>query len=184
MRWEALFADLSGAFDAGQAAELAAEVEDRTRREQARLHLVDRLVPALGASIVVTVPHLGALRGVLSDVGVDWLLLTEAAGRQALLPLAAITTVTGLGPHAVEPDMQSVVTARLRLGYALRAIARDRATVSLTLADATTRHGTIDRVAADHLELAEHPADAVRRPADVHAMSIVAFTALVAVRSH
>jgi hypothetical protein len=181
--WEDLFADLEGEFDAAEAAELAAEIEDRSRREAARLRLVDQLRPMLGLPVVVSVVHVGALRGVLVDVGPDWLLLTEQPTRQALVPLAAVLAVAGLGAQAAEPESEGVVTARLRLGYALRAIARDRAPVALTLIDGSRRTGTIDRVGADFVILAEHDLDEVRRAAVPRDAIAVPFGALACVRS-
>ena len=183
MGWEALFADIEGEFDAAEAAELAAEVDDRTRREFARLRLVDQVRPAVGEPLVVTLAQFGPLHGRLVDVGADWLLLEESAGRQALVPLAAVLVVAGLGPRASEPETESPVVARLGLGYALRALARDRIAVAITLRDGSHRIGTLDRVGADHLTVAEHAADEVRRQSSVRASSFVPFAALVVVRS-
>jgi hypothetical protein len=183
MGWEALFADLEGEFDAAEAAELAAEVGDRTRREAARLRLVDHLRAASGSPVVVTLAHVGALRGELVDVGPDWLLVTESAARQALVPLDVVLGVAGLPPRALEPGSEGVVLAKLRLGYALRAIARDRAAVRITLADGSMRTGTIDRVGADYFTLAEHAADDVRRASAVRDVAAIPFRALVVVRS-
>jgi hypothetical protein len=181
--WEALFADIEGEFDAAEAAELAAEVDDRTRREVARLRMVDQLRPALSETLVVTLAHFGPLHGRLVDVGSDWLLLEESAGRQALVPLAAVLVVAGLGARASEPETESAVVARLGLGYALRALARDRAVVSITLRDGSHRVGTLDRVGADHVTVAEHAADELRRPSSVRGSRLVPFAALVLVRS-
>jgi hypothetical protein len=181
--WEALFADLEGEFDAAEAAELAAEVDDRTRREAARLRLADQLRPVLGQPVVITVAHVGALRGQLADLGPDWLLLTETPTRQALVPLAAVVAVTGLSARSSEPASVGAVVARLRLGYVLRALARDRATVVITLADGNSRTGTIDRVGADYIAVAEHAIEDVRRATAVRDVTALPFSALVAVRS-
>jgi hypothetical protein len=183
MTWEALFADLEGEFDAAQAAELAAEVDDRSRRERARLRLVDRLRPAEGRSIAVTVAHIGVLRGRLAVVGPDWLLLVTEQAREALVPASAVLSVAGLAHTAAEPHGEGQVAARLGLGSALRALARDRAALSITLSDGSTRTGTIDQVGADHVALAEHPASEARRAGAVRDVAIVPFSALVVVRS-
>jgi hypothetical protein len=181
VRWDELFADLEAQFEAAQAAELAAEVSDRTRRELARVRLVDRLRASIDQPLTVGVPHLGSLRGRVTRVGPDWLLLTETPGREALVPLAIVLTVGGLGPQAEEPGREGEVAARLGLRYALRLLARDRASLSITLTDGRTVSGTLDRVGADFVEIAEHSADVMRRgqlPA-----TVVPFSALVVLRS-
>ena len=183
MGWEALFADLEGQFDAAKAAELAAEVEDRSRHEAARLRLVDRMRPSVGRTIAVTVPYLGSLSGRLAAVGPDWLLLVSTPARETLVPLAAVVSVAGLGGESAEPGHEGQVTARLGLGYALRALARDRAAVSVTVADGAVRTGTIDRVGADFVVLTEHPASDARRAGEVREVTAVPFSALLAVRS-
>jgi hypothetical protein len=181
--WEDLFADLEGEFDAAEAAGLAAEIEDRTRRESARLRLVDRLRAATGIPVMVDLPHLGTLRGVVADVGGDWLLLHEARNRQALVPLRRVTGVVGLGDRAEEPDLESPVASRLSLGYALRALARARTPVVATLTDGVTRTGTVNQVGADHLVLVEHELDEVPVPNAIRQVSVIPFDAVVAVRS-
>jgi hypothetical protein len=181
--WEDLFADLEGEFDAAEAAELAAEIEDRTRRESARLRLVDRLRAATGIPLMVDVRHLGTLRAVVADVGSDWLLLHEERNQQALVPLSSIMGVVGLSDRAEEPDLESPVASRLSLGYALRALARARTCVVLTLTDGVTRTGTVNQVGADHLVLVEHERDEVPVPNAIRHVSVIPFHAIVAVRS-
>lgn len=159
VRWEELFADLEAQALAEERVELEVEVADRTRRESARLRLVDRLrgAAASGREISVTTRGGDPVTGQVGGVGPDWLLL-EAAGAEVLVSLAAVETVSGLGPESAAPGSEGLVAARLGLGHALRAIARDRAEVRLSTVGGLTVVGTLERVGQDHVELSEHPA--------------------------
>jgi len=182
MRWEELFADLEAQFAQAGAAELAAEVADRTRREMGRIRLVDRLRAVTGHELSLTVAGGGLLSGRLAEVGPDWVLLTESFGRDALVPLAAVLGVTGLGGRAAYPGSEGAVVKRLRLTHALRAVARDRSPVSCLLVDSSTLTGTIDRVGADFVDVAEHPPGEPRRPSAVRAVRSIPIAALAVVR--
>lgn len=182
MRWRGLFDDLEAQFDAAEAAELAGEVAERTRRESALLRLADRLRAAEGAPLTVVLPGAGAVRGTLLDAGADWLLLEESGAREVLVPLAAVLGVTGLGARSAAPD-DSPVAKRLDLRWALRGLARSRTGVALGLVDGSLVTGTLDRVAADHLDLAEHGLGEPRRAGAVRQVRLVPLTALALVRS-
>ena len=182
MRWEALFDDLEAQFDAEQSAEFAAEVSDRTRRELALIRLVDRLRPARGHAISARVGGFGSVDGDVAGVGADWLLLNESGGRETLIPSSAIVSITGLGALSATPHSEGEVAAKLGLGHVLRAVARDRLPVTIGYTDGATSSGTIDRVGADFLEIAEHPPAEARRAAAVRAVRTIPFTALAVVR--
>lgn len=182
MRWKALFDDLEAQWDAAQAAELVGEVSDRTRREQALLRMADRLRTAVGRPLSVTVVG-GVVRGRLVDAGSDWLLLEEATGHELLVPVAAVLGMVGLGGRSAGPGSEGAVAKRLGLSWALRGLARSRAGVSLQLVDGSVVTGTLDRVGADHLELAEHGVGEPRRAADVHQVRLVPLAALSVVRT-
>ena len=178
MRWNRLFDDLEAQLELEQSRELDAEVADRTRRERAQLDLQSRLLANRGATVGARVRS-GVLTGVVADVGPDWLLLELRPEWPVLVSLAALRSVTGLAPGAVTP---TTVARRFALGAALRAVSRDRATVALTDVDARVTVGTIDVVGADHLEIAEHASDEVRRASNVVGRHLVPFTAIESVR--
>lgn len=157
MRWERLFEDLEAQLTEVEVDELRAEVADRTRLETARVRLADRLRAALGWPLVARVLGAEPVRGQIGAVGADWVLVTEETGVEAVVPLAALTHVTGLGSRAEVSRDGNRVAGRLRLGYVLRAISRDRSEVAVTLVDGGMLRGTIDRVGADHADIAEAP---------------------------
>lgn len=170
-RWRDLFADLDARFEAESRAEQGTEVADRTRREQARLDLLARLTPAVGHRLRVAAigPGADVLSGVLTGAGPDWLLLDTGHG-EVLVPAHAIGWLEGLHPRATEPEARGALTERLRLGYVLRGLARDRSPLQVRLIDGSVLVGTIDRVYRDTLDLAVHPAGEVRRRAAVQAV--------------
>ena len=181
MRFRRLFEDLEAQLDAASEAELTAEVAERSRREAALVHLRDRVAGALGARVTVHLPQSPPVHGLLVDSGSDWLLLEEQGGGEALVATAALLGITGLGAAAA-PD-ESAVGRRLDLRWALRGLARSRTAVRLVLVDGSVPAGTLDRVGADHVDLAEHGRDELRRAAAVRQVRLVPLTALAAVRS-
>lgn len=183
MRWADLFRDLEAQADAIASAELAGEVAERTRLELARIRFVDRVRAAEGRALAVTVFGGGVLRGGVVDCGPDWVLLAEDGGREALVPLAAVLGIVGLDPRvAFEPGSEGPVAGRCGLGVVLRALARDRAGVTCTFLDGSDAAGTVDRVGADHLELAGHHVGERRPRGGAAALRVIPFAALSIVR--
>ncbi|WP_255362327.1 hypothetical protein [Blastococcus aurantiacus] len=182
VRWQQLFADLEARFDAEQEAAERAETSSRARHELGSLRFVDRLGGAVGSPVVLLCRGAGQVSGSLSEVGSDWLLLDDA-GRELLVATAAVRAVTGLGRRTAVVEDTGTVAGRLDLRRALRGLARDRATVQVVLDEGTALHGTIDRVGADYLELAEHPADLHRRAGAVQGVRTVLVDAVAVVRT-
>ncbi|MGY1838291.1 MULTISPECIES: hypothetical protein [unclassified Modestobacter] len=182
MRWEQLFADLEAQAADQEAAELDAESASRSRAELGRVHLADRLRGAVGAEVVLTCAGVGELAGRLVEVGVDWLLLTDVQQRELLVATRAVRAVGGLTTLTVDGATDGT-QSRLDLRRALRGLARDRATVQCLLDDGSVFAGTVDRVGADHLELAEHAVDRPRRRGAVSGVRAIVLAAVVAVRT-
>lgn len=187
MRWERLFEDLEAQAEAAERAELDAEVAERSRFEVGRLRLADRLRPAVGRQLRLTCRGAGALTGELVRLGTGWLLLTESAHRDVLVAVDAVTSISGLparsAPAPNESGAKARIAARLDLRAALRGLGRDRAGVQAMLVDGERVSGTIDRVGADFVELAEHPQGEVRRPAAVLGVRTIPLPAIACVRT-
>jgi hypothetical protein len=180
MRWQRLFADLEAQFaEAASAAELA-ESASRARAEAGAVTLPERLAGAVGQQVRLRCRGAGPVAGVLEDVGPDWLLLSAPQGRELLVAADAVTLVSDLVRLTAAPDGDRP-RVRTDLRRALRALARDRSEVSLTLEDGGRISGTLDRVGADHVELAEHAAGEPRRAAAVRAVHTVPLRAVALV---
>jgi hypothetical protein len=181
MRWDALFADLEAQAAALEAAERAAEIDERTRGEVGSLRVVDRARAAVGAPLRASLVGGHAVRGALDRAGPDWLLLADDRGADALVPLAGLVTLRGLGRYSATPHTTGIVESRLGLRHVLRGLARDRASVRLLLADGSTLGGTLDRIGTDFVEAALHPTGELRRRTDVRDVALVPLHALAGV---
>jgi hypothetical protein len=180
IRWDRLFADLEGQLEAAARVDLAAEVADRTRYEISRTRLLDRLRAALDCEVELTVTGVGPVVGTLTRVGADFVVI-DAAGSLALIRAGAVVTARNLG--AASRSVAGEVAARIAIGMVARELARDRTTVTVWLWDGTTLAGTVDRVGADYLDLAEHPLDEPRRSGAIHGMRTVALESLAMMRA-
>lgn len=182
MRWDGLFADLEAQAAALEHAERAAEVEDRTRGEVGALTVADRVRAALGTPLRLRLAGGHSAAGTLVRAGAEWLLVDEGSGREVVLATTAVVSVRGLGRYASAPGSADVIDSRLGLRSALRGIARDRSVVRVHLVDGSTVDGTIDRVGADFVEIATHPAGEPRRRQDVREVELLPLRSLAAVR--
>lgn len=149
MRWDSLFADLEAQLDGEQRAALDAEVAERVRIERRSVGLVDRLRAHVGSALVLEAGP-WTVRGTVSEVGADFVLLDDEGGGFALVPVEGLDAVTGLG-RAVAPAPGAVLR-RLGLASALRGLVRDRAEVRVLTTVSEVR-GVPSAVGADHLDL-------------------------------
>lgn len=179
MRWEGLFEDLEGQFLAEERRDRDAEVADRTRAERARIELAERYAASRGRTLTVGIVTGESVEGELTDLGADWLLLRDRAGHDLVIATAAIVAVSGLA----RTSNPAVTARRFAMGYALRALARDRAPVVVTDRSGGRVSGTVDAVGRDWFEISEHPVDEVRRPGQVRARRTIPVAAVALVRS-
>jgi hypothetical protein len=183
MRWQQLFADLQGQFEAEEAALERAESASRARAEVGTIELADRLRGALGLPLALGCGGVGTVTGVLIEVGPDWLLMEDDGARQCLVALSAVRWVSGLGRRTAAAEPPGPVRGRLDLRRALRGLARDRSAVQVVLDDGGVLSGTLDRVGADYVELAEHPTDLPRRAEVVQGVRAVLIGGIAVVRT-
>lgn len=176
MRWDALFDDLEAQLHSASVSLQENEIRDRTRSEQSRLTLLQRLQGQRGARIGLTTTGGRQLSGVLTTVGSQWIAL-EVEGRFSVVPLDSLQLLRGLGRGVGQP--LSGVQAKLGLGSALRGLSRDRAHVVIWLsAPASRLAGVIDRVGADFLELGVTPVGEERRATTTREVVTVPFSSV------
>lgn len=179
-RWAGLFADLEAQLAAAEAGDLGAEVDARTRGEFAEVTLRDRLRAAEGQVVRVVVAGGAVVAGGLERVGADWFEVLAETGREALVPLAAVRQLGGLTRRVGAES--GVVAGRLGFRSALRAVARDRSGVRVHLVDGSVVDATVDRVGADHVDLAVHAPGESRRMRAVRGVVAVPLDAIAVVR--
>ncbi|WP_345751159.1 hypothetical protein [Microbacterium rhizophilus] len=195
MRWERFFDDLEDQLAAEWEAERAALESEAERLRLARVDLRARLIGlAHDAEGPVTLELADglAVEVRIAAVGADWIAAPESEGAQRLL-LAPIPAIRGI--QAAHGDLlrsarpaenTDRLAERVTFALALRDLARRRVgvAVGVAAADGSGRvlTGTVDRVGADHLDLALHDAGAPRRSADVRAYRMLPLAAVAWVR--
>ena len=185
MRWQQLFADLQAQFDEEEAAAEQARVRlAGARRGGGAVRWPTGCAGALGSPLVLGCRGAGTVAGVLVEVGADWLLRRGRArhGRPSSRWRRSGRSA-GLGRRTAAPEPVGAVRGRLDLRRALRGLARDRSAVQVVLDDGGVLSGTLDRVGADYVELAEHPADLPRRSEAVQGVRAVVIDAVAVVRT-
>ncbi len=179
MRWTQLFDDLEARLEAEERTAQEGEIADLVRAERARLSVRERLAAHLGEELTWSfVSDASALAATLADVGADWVLLTGANG-DLLVPFDALQSIDGLSRFtAPEPGE---VARRLGIRVILRGLSRDRSPVAVRLRGGQQIIGTIDRVGADHFDLAVHPEDEPRRRQAVQRVCCLLVSAVVGI---
>ncbi|MDR5699832.1 hypothetical protein [Agromyces aerolatus] len=192
MRWDLLFDDLASQLDLEQRAEERALALEEERLRLSRLGLRERL-QALSA----TLGEGGGIRvhlrgGTVVSVrpaafGRDWLsadLVERAPARSCILPLSSVAAVVPDRTQIAEPGIDDSagpaspgLVDRISLSFVLRDLCRRRTAITVTTEDGDL-HGTLDRVARDHIDLALHEPGVPRREQNLQGYRIVPFERL------
>jgi len=195
MRFDLLFDDLEGQLESQLAAESAQQRSEEERLRAARTALRERLSALAGGTAGGIRLHLidgSTVEFVRATIGRDWLAAELPAGGDWIVPLAAIASVSldaaqtqasrERMPQAQPPE-PGALAAKIGIGVVLRDLARRRVPLDVqTRAESASLHGTIDRIGADHLDLAVHERGVARRQSAVLETRLVPFAALVMVR--
>lgn len=190
MRWDNLFDDLEAQLDRELAAdELDVRVEDE-RMRLAQLRLNDRLTALRSDQVdpvVTAYLDSGAVVTVkIETLGRDWLaglIVADGPSRRTILPVHALRSLAieqGELERSIEQPGSSRVTERLGLAFVLRDLCRRRMPVTLAMG-AVEIHGTLDRVARDHCDIAVHAPGTYRRARAVSQFRLVPFASLTSV---
>lgn len=191
MRWDSLFDDLESQLEH----ELHAEELDRRAEDQrlrlGRLTLRDRLQTFSGresrrAEVTLELVTGSTIIVLPQAFGRDWmsgdLISPDGASGACVVPLNAISGMVlpkeNLARSLAVPDRESGgprLTDRIGLSFVLRDLCRRRVYVQVHEAGSAgaVHGGTIDRVAADHVDLAVHELGAPRRERNVSHVRIV-----------
>ncbi len=198
MRWDSLFDDLESQLERERTAEeLDLEAEEE-RLRLGRLTMRDRLLALAAApgARPVRIVLVGGVRILVlpHTIGRDWLSAGMPDGRQCVVPLASIASLSlsqaevatsldasrsGTGAAGMSHD---TVSGRLGLPFVLRDLCRRRRQVELSTPDGPLI-GTIDRVGRDHLDLAVHEPGTPRRESAVREVLTVPIARIVLVRA-
>jgi hypothetical protein len=200
MRWENLFDDLESQLEHELGADEVDLLAEEERLRLGRLGMRDRIramsdgAPSTAAAEPLRLELTDGTRLGLrvSTVGRDWLAgdveSTARRAASAVVPLDAIAAVfpsatqLGLGLAAASATATGdALTARLGLAFVLRDLCRRRTPLDL-LTRVGPLHGTIDRVARDHVDVAEHERGVPRRERSVTALRMLPTRELLVVR--
>lgn len=189
MRWNRFFEDLEHELDSELEVQQASVDGEAERLRVSRLELRTRFLALSGSDVMLELSGGSLLIGRVVAVGADWIGLIREPGGAALVPLRSIHAIrigreamlasvgAGAGRDSAKPARTSL-SERQTFGYVLRDLARRRIAVVLQQNDERALAGTIDRVGADHLDLALHDRGAPRREAEVSGYRIVPLAAV------
>jgi hypothetical protein len=149
MRWRDLFDDLEAQVMRSEREAFEDEVRERAGSERAAVTLGAVLAAVGGAPVRVTLVDGTRLDGTVTDCAAQWLHLADGP-REWLVPASAIAALDGAPQGAPEPG---IVSARLTLGHALRALADDGGEVVVSTSGGQ-RRGPIAAVGADYVVVA------------------------------
>lgn len=176
MRWNELFADLEAQLQFGQWQAVEQDAAELTRGLWAEIRLIDRLRGALGQQVRLMLADGRVLICRLEVVGPSWI---GGIGETAAL------LVTREAILAVDADLQRATIPRkpLQAGPSMvaiyRMLARRREPVQILARNGQLlAEGTIDRVGADHVDVALHARDEFRRGAALRGMRTIPFDAI------
>lgn len=179
MRWELLFEDLEAQWAEQERQDIQGEAVEQARYWSGEVTVLDRAAMACGREVVVFLRGGSSVRGLLREVGGDWLQVRPPAAGACLVPLAAVTAVQGLSAGA---DTVQSGLRRFDMRYFLRALARDRLPVQIVDVDGHGRAGTVTRVGKDHCDLAEHPLDVPPRRSEIRSVVTLPLASISLVR--
>jgi hypothetical protein len=191
-RWDDLFADLAAHAAGLDAVADDLEIAERTRIERVGVTLRGRVRAGFGREVTVFVRHGEPIRGVLRDVGADWLrvVATGSEGVAVRETVAATSSVLAIRGLPAGPGTGFAIGSGIAASFrqVLRMLSRDRSTVTVRMAGLDLS-GTIDQVCADFVELAEVPVGEYRRQRAVRpsnsarSATVVPIEAIVAICS-
>ncbi|SJM54475.1 hypothetical protein [Gulosibacter sp. 10] len=210
MRWDDLFDDLAGQFDAGLEEERRRAAVDEERLRITRLTIRDRLgaldrALSPGERIGLELRTGERIEIVPVEFGADWFGADlVGAGLSApggegvpgggpvsrygacIVPLAGIASVVldaGQLARSLEPlpERPGSITGKLGMSIPLRDLARRRCHCEITTAHGAVL-GTVDRVGRDHLDIAVHDVDTPRRQRDIRAYRILPLADITLIR--
>lgn len=189
MRWDLLFDDLEARLEFEHEEQSRALAFETERLRANRLQLRDRIVQfgQGGGAVQLVIPGGSQLGITLEAHGRDWVsghrigsvagdVIVALDAVVAVIPSAAQLELRG-GP---ESDAPGRLAERITLAMVLRDLGRRRQSVRVLTLDGELP-GTIDRVGADHIDLALHDIGSARRASEVTGYRVMPLARIVAV---